>query len=418
MTEPSPPLSPYQKKLFALLAVATFFEGFDTKLASLVLPMLGRDFDAGPQELGAVLSISGVGMMAAFAVIRLADRVGRRPVLLAAVGGFALLTLATAFASSVATFTALQFGARLLLVTELALAYVLLGEEFPSALRGRAIALLGAFASVGASLPAFFLAPLEDWGIGWRGLFAAGALPLLLLPVYARVLREPALFTARREVAPTGWRAEWRAWGALVSPALRRRTLGVSALWWTVNFWSATALFFFTLYAFEERGWTAADLQWLPLGTIPIGFIGYAAAGFAMDRVGRRPTASLYLVGGTLAAAFCFQATRDAWIYAGYFALIGLGGLWTIASTLTTELFPTPLRATAMGLANNLIGRTGLIVGPAVAGALAEHTGSTGDAVTRLALVNLFCVPLVWWCLPETRGIDLEALDATDDEMR
>jgi putative MFS transporter len=308
-----------------------------------------------------------------------------------------VFTLATAFAPSLAAFSALQLVARMLLVTELALAYVMLGEELPAAQRGRAMALLGAFASVGASLPALFLAPLEAAGFGWRGLFAIGALPLVLWPVYWRVVRE----------TPAFGHAERLSWRQLFAPALRLRLAAVSALWWSVNFWSATALYFFTLYVFEERGWSAADLQRLPLGTIPVGFAGYFTAGWIMDRVGRRAAATLYLAGGTAAAALCFQSTRSIQIVAGYLALVGLGGLWTIASTITTELFPTALRATAIGLANNLIGRTGLIVGPIAAGSLAEALGSTGDAVTWLAAANLLCIPIVW-LLPETRGVALE----------
>jgi putative MFS transporter len=217
------------------------------------------------------------------------------------------------------------------------------------------------------------------------------------------VVRETPAFEKTRAAA-SSWRAELRAWGQLFAPALRGRLAAVSALWWSVNFWSATALYFFTLYAFEERGWTAAHLQRLPIGTIPIGFAGYFAAGWIMDRFGRRAAATLYLAGGTAAAALCFQSTSHAIIAAGYTALVGLGGLWTIAATITTELFPTALRATAIGLANNLIGRTGLIVGPIAAGSLAEALGSTGDAVTWLACANLLCIPVVW-LLPETRDV-------------
>ena len=391
----------YPRRLFALLVVATLFEGFDTKLASLVLPLLGREFGVGPQQLGAMLSFTGFGMLAASALLPAADRFGRRPLFLFALGGFAVLTLATAAANGLVAFAALQFGARMLLVTELALAYVMLGEELPAASRGRANALLGAFASVGASLPAFFLAPLESVGLGWRGLFALGALPLLLLPLAFRWLREPPVSAASLAAGPPRWRA-------LLAPGLRGRLVDVSALWWTVSFWSATALYFFTYYAFEERGWTAQHLQWLPLGTLPVGFVGYWGAGWVMDRVGRRPAASLYLVGAAVATLVCFQATRDAWIYAAYFALIGLGGLWTIAATLTTELFPTALRATAMGVANHAVGRTGLILGPLVAGALAERMGSTGAAISLLAGLNLVCLPLLWGLLPETRDVELE----------
>ena len=395
----------YHVGLFVLLTLATFFEGFDTALAGLVLPVIGEEFEASADALGAALSWAGVGMVLAFFAIRAADRIGRRPVFLTALAGFALFTLATGLAENLATFTALQLVARLFLVTELALAYVILSEELPAHVRGRANGLLGGFASVGAAVPMLLLAPLVETGTGWRGLFLVGAVPLVLWPLYWRVLREPAAFVARRAATPAQpLRAELREWLRVLEPGLRRHFLGASALWWTVNFWSGTALYFFTLFAFREHGWGAEQLTLLPWGMIPFGIAGYAASGFLMDRIGRRPTATAFLLASTAATLFCYRASSDVELYLGYFALVGLGGLWTIAATVTAELFPTELRATASGLANNVVGRTGIIVGPLVAGWLSTSLGSTSTAISGLAGVNLACIPIIWWALPETRG--------------
>jgi putative MFS transporter len=406
--EPGTGLTAYHRRLFALLTLATLFEGFDTALAQLALPVLGEEFGATRAELGLALSIAGIGMILAFIAIRAADRRGRRPILLVAVAGFALLTLATAFAPTLPVFTALQFGARFFLVTELALAYVVLSEELPPEIRGRANGWLGGFASVGAAIPMLLLAPLTEAGLGWRGLFALGAIPLLLWPVYWRVLREPVVFERRRKQAPAPpLRHELREWLRVLAPGVRARFAGAAALWWTVNFWSGSALYFFTIFAFQERGWTADHLTLLPWGMIPAGIAGYAASGWSMDRFGRRPTATAFLIASTIATILCFQAQSDLAIYLGYFAMVGLGGLWTIAATLSAELFPTELRATASGLANNIVGRTGIVIGPAASGALAETWGSIAMAVSALALVNLLCIPILWLTLPETRGIPL-----------
>ena len=75
--------------------------------------------------------------------------------------------------------------------------------------------------------------------------------------------------------------------------------------------------------------------------------------------------------------------------------------------TWTAELFPTHLRATALGTTNNLIGRFGLVVGPIAAGQLSGAWESTGNAITALVSVNLLCLPIVLFLLPETRGQDL-----------
>lgn len=401
-------LSRYHKILFALLCTATVFEGFDTKLSNLLLPLLGDEFGAGPAELGKALSVLGFGAVVAFPVIRLADRVGRRPMMLVAVGGYALLTLLTAFSESLAQFAAVQFFAKTLLVTQLALGYVILSEELPAHLRGRANGLLGAFASVGAALPAVFLAPLEATELGWRGLFLLGAFPLLLMPAFWRILRETPAFVARKPGADS-----FRAHVAtLLSPGLRRRFAGAALLWFTVNFSSMCTMFFFSYYAFNERGWTATDLQIVVPAAVPFAFIGYVAGGRMADLVGRRAAAATFLLLATLVANIGYRA-EGWWVIAGsWVALQALQGIWPIANTITAELFPTEVRASAGAFAHNLLGRMALVIGPPIVGSLAAALGSTGDAVALLSLSNLVLVPLALWLVPETRGAELVSTDA------
>jgi len=405
MRDVSAKLGRYQKLLFVLLCGATSFEGFDTKLASLLLPQLGSEFGVGPGVLGNTLSALSLGTVAAFAVIRLADRFGRRPLLLVSLGGYAVLTLATFFSRSLFEFALLQFGARMLMVTQLALAYVILSEELPARLRGRANGLLGAFASVGAALPAVFLAPFEASAAGWRGLFLLGALPILLLPLFWRVLREPPAFIARRGAVAASIAAQARV---LLGPGLRRRFLGITLLWFTVNFFSACTMFFFTYYVFNERGWTAADLQIVVPAAVPFAFLGYVAGGRLMDLVGRRIAAASFLALGSVVSLVCYQATSWGVIAGSWVALQMVQGVWPIANTITAELFPTEVRANANALSHNLLGRWGLVIGPSVTGATAAALGSTGDAVTLLGLSNLVAIPLVLYLLPETRGIAIE----------
>lgn len=400
-------------RLFALLTIATFFEGFDTRLVALVQPVIGREFGASREALGQAVGLSSLGMVFAFFVIHWADRIGRRPVFLGALAGYAVLTLATAFAPSLVAFTALQFFARMAMVVELGLAYLILSEEMPAEIRGRVNGVFGGCVAIGASVPDALLHPLDQWGIGWRGLFLIGAVPLLLFPFYYRHLAETTAFRARkaaRSTAGSTFADELALLRVLLSGLHRRRLAAITALWILVNFWSGSALYSFTLYVFEERGWHAEDLVLLPLGTIPCGLFGYSLAGFAMDRIGRRGAASLYFLVAGGATVVCYQASGGGPILAGYFALVGLGGIWAIVTTWTAELFPTELRATASGFANNLVGRFGLVFGPIVTGLLGGALASTADAVSWLALVPLLGIPIAW-SLPETNAIELAASD-------
>ena len=397
--------------LFVLLCVATFFEGFDTKLASFVQPVIRDDFGASVGEVGTAVGISSFGMVLAFFVILLADTVGRRPIFLAGLAAYAVFTFATAFAPNLVTFTVLQFFGRMAMVVELFLAYLILSEEMPAEIRGRVNGIFASTAAFGAAIPAALLAPLQTMGVGWRGLFLIGALPILLFPLYYSRIKETRAFQDRTDVHKSYGEDFRRIARSLWHSEHRGRLIRMSCLWLAINFWSGTAMYFFTTYVYDERGWTPEDLQLLPWGTIPIGLAGYIYSGFLMDRIGRRPAASVYFVAAFLATLLCYRSTENWAIYLGFFLLFGMNGVWVIITTWTTELFPTETRATALAIANNLVGRMGLVFGPIVAGLLSESWASPSLAISALSLVTLAILPVVW-SLPETNGIELRAEEA------
>lgn len=394
--------------LLAMLAFVSMFEGFDVNLTSVVLPYAGRDFDVGPDRLGGALSVIGIGAIAAWLLIRLADRFGRRPILLLAAGGFSLGSLATILAPTLAAYTAIQFVTRLLLVSQIAIAYLIVSESLPAHLRGRANGLLGAAGSFGAALPLVLLAPALETSLGWRALFIVGAAPLLILPLLYFKLRETPAFV--REQAAGGrerpsLRAELRA---LMSPALRGRFAAMGALWFLINFESAGATFFFSFYVLNEVGWSAGDLALIAPFGLASAFAGYVGAGWLMDLIGRRPTAILFLATLGALTLLCYSST-DWYVVAGcWVGLQAMLGIWIVGFTLNSELFPTNIRAAANGWCHNLIGRWGMVAAPVLLGWLGARLGSTGDAAWWLGFSSFLAIPLVLVGIPETRGIKLD----------
>ena len=393
--------------LIALLAVVVMFEGFDISATSVVLPYLGKEFGTAPDALGRALGIIALGSIAAWALVRMADRVGRKPILLLAAAGFSLGSLATVWTWSVGSYTAIQFVTRLLLVTQIATAYLILSESLPPRLRGRANGVLGAFGSFGAALPFVALAPALASPLGWRMLFVIGALPLLMVPLLLVWLRETPMWLAARAAgaARLSPREELRR---LIAPALRARFATMSLLWFIVNFATSVSALFFTLYVVQERGWAPADFARLaPIG-LGGAFLGYLAAGWLMDLLGRRWTVTLLmaLLGGL--TQLCYTAQSWSVIAGAFVGLQASLGVWVAAYTLNSELFPTDLRAAANGWCHNLIGRWGVVLAPWLLGAMAKTMGGIGPAATALGFVAYLAIPLVWLALPETRAKPLD----------
>jgi MFS family permease len=394
-------------QLIALLTIVVMFEGFDVSVTSVVLPYLSRDFGASSAALGRALALIAIGSILAFATVRLADRFGRRPVLLVSATAFSLGSLGTVFVDSLAGYTAMQFVTRIFLVTQIATAYVIVSEVLPARTRGRANGLLGAFGSFGAALPYLLLSPALSSPLGWRLLFVIGAAPLLTLPFLYRWLPETPVWRAARQVGQRRLTAleELRQ---LTAPALRKHTLAMTLVWFIINFASSVSTLFFTLYVVQERQWVPGDLALIaPVGLVGA-FTGYLGAGFLMDRIGRRWTLTLLMSAlGTLTMV-CYLS-HEWWAVAlGFIGIQTSIGVWVVAYTLNSELFPTELRAAANGWCHNLVARWGVVIAPWALGALSAGLGAIAPAAALLGVLTFLVIPLVWTLLPETRGQRLD----------
>lgn len=401
------PLTRQHIALIAMLAGIVMFEGFDISATSVVLPYLGKDFGASAAELGNALAIIALGSIAAWCLLRLADRFGRRPLLLVSATGFSVGSLATVLSTSVASYTAIQFGTRILLVTQVAIAYLILSETLPPRLRGRANGLLGATGSFGAALPFVVIGHALDTALGWRLLFVIGAAPLLLMPVLLWKLRETPVWLAARERGLPRASAldELRR---LTAPELRRPFIAMSLLWMIINFASAVGALFFTLYVVQERGWPASDFARIAPFGLAGAFVGYIGAGALSDLIGRRWTLSLFMGLLGVLTMLCYGSTGWYAIATGFIGLQATLGVWVVAYTINSELFPTDLRAAANGWCHNLIGRWGVVAAPALLGAMSGWLGGIGPAAALLGAGALLAIPLVLLMLPETRAQRLD----------
>jgi putative MFS transporter len=192
----------------------------------------------------------------------------------------------------------------------------------------------------------------------------------------------------------------------------RRSLIAGTSIWFLTNFWSSAVLFFFTYYVMQERGWSPELAgKVMPLAAL-IGIGGYLLSGPLLDLIGRRVTTGLYFSLGGLSAVICFQAETTLVITLTYILVMAANAVWAISATITSEIFPTAIRATGNAVVNNLLGRTGMVIAPALVGILSKSMGSVGNAVAVLAVFNFLCLPIILFSLRETKGQVLEDISA------
>jgi MFS family permease len=407
-------LTPYLRHLTFFIIVCTFFEAYNTAIINLALPYIGHEFKVDAGTLGFAVGIINIGTIVAFIPVRLADRYGRRFMLFAVVSAFTSFTMGTALATGIVSFIVLQFFARLFLVSEVGVGPIMLTEELPARLRGRVIMLALAM----AMLASLFGPLVFPWVIttrpGWRMLYLfAGAMIPVLAFYWGRIKETRRWSEESRNRRNVSLARDFRATLSVFQRRYRRELLAGTSIWFLTNFWTTTVLFFFGYYVLRERGWTPAMLRNTISFAYLVSFPFYLSTGSLLDFAGRRPTAFLCFALGSLSLIVCFYAKTQAVVAAAYTVAIAMNVVWGISLTITTETFPTSIRASANALVNNLIGRIGMVAASGCVGLFSRSLGSVSDAVVLVGIVSLVASPVVF-LLPETKQQVLEDIGRSE----
>ncbi|MBI4517818.1 MAG: MFS transporter [Deltaproteobacteria bacterium] len=395
-------LTAHHRSLLFLLGAATLFEGYDRFIVSLALPYIGRDLGADEAQLGWVLSAIRAGALLSIPLGPMADRYGRRRLLLVTIVAYTVATAATGFSRGVVDFVLLQVCATVFLVAQLALAQVVIAEEFPAAHRGRGQGLLGAFAALGAGVAAILFPIFQHTAMGWRGLYFVGLVPLLLITYLRRALPE----TSRWQQAQGRPASRAVRLVEVMRAPHRVRFLVLMILALVLSAGAASAFGFASYRAANTFGWSPSQISAMILTGGGLGLSGWFVFGRLADSWGRRITGLLSVCGGTLAIVVFYRTPA---LFAAFVGLTFMeSGAAIAVNSLGTELFPTRLRATAKAWITNA-GIAGATAGLAAVGALAEVMGGAENVIALLALLPLLVAPALF-LLPETRGQQLEEI--------
>ena len=397
------------------IAIAALASGFGQFGAVAALGDVAREFgrvthgatiadQAGLSgtQLGVGLAIIRLASLGSLPLIGLADRFGRRTMLIATLSMGLALTVASAAAFGYWSFVVIFACGRPLLSATNALTQVAAAEQTSSRGRASAVALTAAGYGVGAGLIAI-IHSLASSSLGFRGICALAALPLAAVPILAKRIQEPDRFT----IAEVAAERPLPVLGA-VGPRFRRRLLVIAALAFAISVITGPATSFVFLYAqnvLHQPGYVTAGMV---VGAGLSGLIGLLAGRWLADRVGRRPTATVAMVVLSLLGVLTYEGSRAA-LLTGYILGVMAGSVLAPAvGALLTELFPTSVRASVAGwwVAAGVLGA---VAGLVVFGTVAD-VGNRFESAAALTFLPAAVAAGLFWMIPETRGTEPEDL--------
>jgi putative MFS transporter len=395
-------LAGYRRRLLVFLSVASFFEGYDFFALTQILPNLRADLRVGVFGGGLLVGFINCGTILAFLLARQADRWGRKPLLTATIAGYTVFTFLSGLAPNVYAFALLQMLARIFLIAEWATSMVIAAEEYPAKGRGTVMGVVSAAGGLGAIVCAGVVPLLLRTAYGWRSVYLISFVPLIVLAIARRGLRETGRFTGQVQATETNslaaiWRTSYKA-----------RVIQLAAIWFLTYICTQNAVTFWKEFAVSARGLSDAEVgnavKLSALASMPLAF----AAGKLLDVVGRKLGATV-IYASTIAGVLGAYSAHSVWALTVFlvFAVLGVNSVLTVLNAFTTELFPTAYRGSAFAWSNNLIGRVGYCVSPVAIGALIPKFG-WGPTLAATALFPLVALILIWLVLPETKGRELE----------
>ncbi|AVK63448.1 MFS transporter [Lactobacillus sp. CBA3606] len=349
-------------RLLLLIGTAWLFDALDVALLSFIMPVIKESWQLSAGQLGAVGAVTSLGMIiGALGCGYLADKIGRKPVLIATLLLFSIGNLLLTLTPNVGWFLVVRLITGIGLGGELPVAAAVIADNFTGTKRARMLVLVDSFWAFGwilASILAFLVMPR----FGWR----LTVLITALMGVYALLMRrhlpDPKPITSHKLGFGPALKRIW-------STEYRQTTICMSILWFVIMFvyyglflWLPSVLVLRGFSIVHSFGYTIL----MSLAQLP----GYYLAAWLIGKLPRKLVLAIYMFGTMLSAAAFGVATSEtmllisgAWL--SFFTL----GAWGIMIAFTPGQFEVSIRGMGMGFAQS-IGRIGATIGPYLIGIL------------------------------------------------
>ncbi|WP_339408363.1 3-(3-hydroxy-phenyl)propionate transporter MhpT [Pseudomonas helleri] len=359
-------------RTIALCFLVALMEGLDLQAAGIAAQGMAAAFELDKVQMSWVFSAGIFGLLpGAFAGGWLADRIGRKRVLMASVALFGVFSLATALAWDFNSLLIARCLTGVGLGAALPNLIALTSEVAGPRLRGMAVSLMYCGVPLGAGLAAII--GIADLGGSWQSVFYVGGIvPLLIVPLLALYLPESLALQNAQGACPPG----------VVQGLFREGAALPTLLIWVSYFFTLMVVYILINWLPSlviGQGFSGRQASWVMLALQLGAAVGTLFLGWVMDRLPAWALSALIYLGillslTALGLAKDLQSMLLAGFVAGFFATGGQCVLYALAP----HFYRPSVRATGVGSAV-AIGRLGAMSGPLVAGKmLALGTGTAG----------------------------------------
>lgn len=406
-----------QRRTLIAASLGWMLDAFDTMLYALVLAHIMRDLGMSKSTSGFLATLtllaSGIGGLL-FGFI--ADRIGRKRALMLSILTYSVCSFGSGLATSIAVLAVFRFVLGLGMGGEWNTGATLVAETWPTNLRARAMSIVQSSWAIGYALAAVVA------GIGlrysnWRVVFFVGVLPALVTLWIQNRVPESALWEQRHHSnnsagpIPVDQKEDPAGFMQILSSPYVRSTFALlfanffgMFAWWGLFTWLPPYL---SLPVSQGgRGFSVMGTTTLLLALNLAGmFPGYATFGWIADRLGRRRSFVLYtFLAGLLVPLYAAARTPWVLLVLGTLTAFFGTGFFSGSGIIGTEIFPTRVRARALGFTYNGA-RMMSCVAPYVIGRVGQTHGLSW--AFYLCGGSFLLSTLAATQLPETRGKDL-----------
>ncbi|TWG88619.1 putative MFS transporter [Cupriavidus gilardii J11] len=379
----------FQYRLFLIFGLVWLADAMQVLSIGFTAPSIAKTFGVAMPQALQTGTVFFIGMLVgAFVFGRMADRIGRRPVLMMAVIIDAACGVASAFAPDLGWLIVLRFLTGIGVGGTLPVDYTMMAEFLPSDRRGRWLVLLESFWAVGTICLALLALVAASYGDdAWRIIFFVTGIPALIGVVLRFHIPESPMYLNRNgkseearkvlqrvarvngstadipslQADPTGRKSVFD----LFSASFRRRSVALLAAWALISI-AYYGVFVYLPIRLGSEGFAFMRGQVFLVILALVQLPGFALSAYGVERWGRKPTLIGFLLLSAVGCMLYSLGTSPALVVGSTLLMsFALLGTWGALYAFTPEVYPTDLRATGMGSAG-AIARFGGLFAPAI----------------------------------------------------